>query len=292
MLSRLDPALLTCPPPPEGPAVRLRYLGTAGFVVTGAQRTLVLDPYISRPSLWKTATARLRPDAEQVRRRIPVADDVLVGHAHHDHVLDAPVLCQQTGARFIGSPSACNVARAAGLAEEQILCTRGREAIACGSAVVYGAPSRHGMSYGRVPLPGVVSVPPRWPPRVWELRHGRVLNWHIDIGGVKIVHIDTADFCGEELAGLSADVLCLCAIGRQNRPRYVQDAVRLLRPRYVVACHWDCFWVPYSAPRRLLPGVDLSGFLREIREAGAQPVLLDFDGVLAVEGEGGDGPPC
>ena len=33
------------------------------------------------------------------------ADDVLVGHAHMDHVLDAPSLCMRTGARLIGSPS-------------------------------------------------------------------------------------------------------------------------------------------------------------------------------------------
>ena len=47
----------------------------------------------------------------------PRANDVLVGHAHHDHVLDAPEVCRHTGARFIGGPDACQVARAAGLPE-------------------------------------------------------------------------------------------------------------------------------------------------------------------------------
>ena len=64
-----------------------------------AQHTVVLDPYVSRPGLLATGLRPLRPDAELIRRVIPRADDVLVGHAHHDHVLDAPELCRQTGAR-------------------------------------------------------------------------------------------------------------------------------------------------------------------------------------------------
>lgn len=292
MLARLDPQLVTIPQKPQGPAVSLRYLGTAGFVVSGAARTLVIDPFVTRPGLLTSAFRRLVPDAVQIAERLPKADEVLVGHAHHDHVLDAPELCRQTGARFVGSPSACNVARAAGLPEAQLVCTRGREYIPCGpTTTIYGAPSRHGRVYfGRVTLPGTISQPPIWPPRMWDLRHGQVLNWHIEVDGVRIVHIDSADFCAEELAPLRADVLCLCAIGRRYRPNYVRDAVRILQPRYVVACHWDWFFTRYDATPRLLPGVDLAGFLTEISETGAQPVLMPFDGEFAVatkEGEAG-----
>lgn len=269
--------------------MRLRYLGTAGFVITGAARTMVIDPFITRPGLLATGLRRLVPDTAALAAAVPVADDVLIGHAHHDHVLDAPALCQQTGARFIGSPSACNVARAAGLGDEQIVCTQGREFISCGpTATVYGAPSRHGRVYfGRVTLPGMISKPPPWPPRVWDLRHGRVLNWHINIDGVQIVHIDSADFDAEELAPLRADILCLCAIGRRYRPGYVRDVVRLLQPRYVLACHWDWFFTPYHATTRLLPGVDLPGFIDEIHAAGAEAVLLPFDGEVALASGGG-----
>lgn len=284
MFARLDPSLLTCPPPPPGPAVSLRYLGTAGFVVTGADRTLVIDPFLTRPGLLATGLQRLRPDTDKLARLLPVADDVLVGHAHHDHVLDAPAVCGHTGARFIGSPSACNVARAAGLPEEQLVCTRGREFISCGqSTTIYGAPSQHGRVYfGRVTLPGVIAEPPPWPPRVWDLKHGLVLNWHVEIDGVRILHIDSADFSAEELSQLRADVVCLCAIGRRYRPNYVKDIVRLMQPRYVLACHWDWFFTPYESTPRLLPGVDLPGFMQEVREAGAEPILLPFEGVAEI----------
>ena len=282
MFRRIDPALYRQPPDAADPTVTLRYLGTAGFQLTSAQRTLVIDPFITRPGLLATGLQRLVPDADRLARVIPRADDVLVGHSHHDHILDAPMLCQQTGARFIGSKDACNVARAAGVPESQLRATVGRERIPCGStATVYGAPSRHGRVYfGRVTLPGTIDAPPAWPPRVWDLPHGLVLNWHVEINGLRIFHVDSADIINEELKGLRADVVCLCAIGRRYRPDYIKDAISILRPKLVVACHWDWFFKPYEAHPVLLPGVDLPGFIAEVEALGAQPVVMPFDGEL------------
>ena len=284
LLQRVDPGLYT--PQIGGPqsALRLRYLGTAGFVVEGDQHTLVIDPFISRPGLLATGLAPLQVDEAALAAQIPHADDVLVGHAHHDHALDAPALCRRTGARLIGSPAVGQVGRAFGLPEAQIRVTEGREDIPSGPATVRGLPSRHGRVYfGRITLPGDILEPPPWPPRLHHLRHGLVLNWSVALAGLRLVHIDSADFIDAELAGHGADVLCLCAIGRKYRPGYVRAAVELLRPRYVVACHWDWFFTPYAEAPRLLPGVDLPGFVREVRAAGAEPVVLPFDGSLGVD---------
>ena len=285
-LYRSRPAL----PPGSTADLSLRYLGTAGFVLTGAQRTVVIDPYVSRPGLRATGFAPLVPDAALISELIPVADEVLVGHSHHDHVLDAPKLCEQTGARFIGSVDACNVARAAGLPEGQLVQTEGREDIACGSGTVRALPAAHGRVYfNRVTLPGRISEPPSWPPRVRDLRHGQVFNWLVDLGGVRVVHIDSAEFFREELQAVAdtggADVVCLCAIGRAWRPHYVAECVELLRPRVIVACHWDWFFTPWGAPPRLLPGVDLPGFIGEIEAAGVEPVVLPFGGELGLQAE-------
>ena len=262
--------------------IRLRYLGTAGFVFESLGHTIVADPYVSRPSLWKTATQKLLPDQARIQSYIPYADHVLVGHAHHDHILDAPELCRLTGAQFIGSRSSCNIARAAGLAEEQILETSGRETIQCGPHSVVGLPSRHGkVALGRVPLPGYIHTPPKWPMRTWKFRHGLVLNWHIRMSGVNIVHVDSADFIEEELTGVSADILCLCAAGRQYRPDYVRTAIETLRPKIVIPCHWDLFTTPLEAPPQLIPGIDLPGMIDEIRQCGAQAIVLPFLGEFA-----------
>jgi len=260
-------------------AVSLTYLGTAGFVLTHASRVIVLDPFVSRPSLFATLARPLVSDPSLSARTVPHADDVLIGHAHYDHILDAPAICRRTGARLVGSRAACMVGRAAGLPESQLVETRGREEIACGPITVRGLPSRHGRVFaGRVPFPGDIEAPPPWPPRISHLRHGLVLNWYVDTGALRLVHIDSADYLTEELEGLSADVVCLCAIGRKHRPRYVEEVVSLLKPRWVVPCHWDTMITPIDERPDLLPTVDLPGFLDEIRRAGATPLLTPLLG--------------
>ena len=283
-LSPVDPALYTRSGGDRGAQLHLRYLGTAGFELTAGGRTVVIDPFITRPDVQTTVSKPLVPNAAAIAQVLPRAHEVLIGHAHHDHVLDGPELCRQTGARFIGSPSACNVARAAGLPERQLVETRGGEDIALGDVGhCRGLPSRHGRVYfGRVSLPGAIPVPPPWPPRFHHLRHGLVLNWYVEMGGVRVVHVDSADFIDAELDGFTADVVCLCAIGRAWRPGYVATAVRKLRPRVIVACHWDSFFTPYGEPPRLLPGVDLPGFVAEIEALGVEAVVLPFDGVYGV----------
>ncbi len=101
-------------------SITLTYLGTAGFVFSGSNRTLVVDPYVTRPSLNQHAFTKLQSDEQLVQKWIPSADDVLVGHAHHDHILDAPCLCHQTGARLIGSEDVVRVGRAAGCRHNRI----------------------------------------------------------------------------------------------------------------------------------------------------------------------------
>ncbi|MFX5839858.1 MBL fold metallo-hydrolase, partial [Acinetobacter baumannii] len=75
-------------------------------------------------------------------RLIPEADDVLIGHAHYDHILDAPDLCRQTGARLIGSSTAVQVGIAAGLLAQtfgmKVAFTAGPALIAFASAVGTG----------------------------------------------------------------------------------------------------------------------------------------------------------
>lgn len=260
-------------------SIELEYLGTAGFVIRHPERTIVLDPYLSRPALWPTLVKPLLPNKTLIQRIIPHADDVLIGHAHYDHILDAPDLCLQTGARLIGSRATVMVGRAAGLPEAQLVETTGREDIPSGSWTVRGLPSIHGKAvFGRIPLAGDITAPPAWPPRFYQLKHGLVLNWLVDTGGLKIMHIDSADFLEEELVGQRADVVCLCAIGRKYRPNYVKDVVRLLQPKWIVPCHWDTMITALEDTPDLLPDVDLLGFIDEIKQAGCEPVLMPILG--------------
>ncbi len=265
----------------EDTHLTLTYLGTAGFVLQNAARTVVLDPYVSRPDLVETISKPLVPNKALIQQLIPAADDVLIGHAHYDHILDAPDLCLQTGARLIGSRAAIMVGRAAGVPESQLRETAGREDIASGSWTIRGLPSIHGKAaFGMIPIPGDITAPPPWPPRILDLKHGLVLNWFVDTGKLKIVHIDSADFIREELADMTADVVCLCAIGRHYRPDYVKEVVALLKPRWIIPCHWDTMMTPIHTTPDLIPGVDLAGFIQEIKDAGCEVLLPPILGTL------------
>ena len=273
-----------CHPPlvsPDKASLKITYLGTAGFILEDDRRTVVLDPFLSRPNISKSLLRPLQSNTALIKKYIPKADDVLIGHAHYDHILDAPALCHQTGARLIGSHSTCQVGRAAGLPEHQMIETQGRDQIACGDWMVEGLPSKHGIiALGRVIFPGEIKHLPHWPPRIEELKHGQVLNWHVNTGSLTIVHIDSADFINEELAGRQADIVCLCAIGRKHRPNYVKDVVRLLNPKWIIPCHWDTMITPYEAEPDYLPGVDLPGFIEEIRQEGVEPVVMPMRGEI------------
>ncbi len=253
--------------------VRFTFLGTAGFVVAGPSRTLVLDPNLTRPGLWHTAFGRLSPREDLVARYVPVADEVLVGHSHHDHALDAPAVCRHTGARLLGSHATGHIARAYGLDMAQFVEVSPRRPVPCGGAVATPYLSRHGKALlGRVPLPGDILAPPPWPPRVFHLRHGPVYHWHLDLDGVRVLHVDSADFLEDELA--PADVLLLCAVGRQYRRDYTRGILDRVKPRVVMPCHWDDFTLPLDAPARQLPGVDVESFVAEIQSLGAKAVVL------------------
>ena len=282
ILSEIDPRVYTKMPYPECPNLRVRYLGTAGFVFEANDHTIVVDPYVSRPSTWDTATKPLQPDASRIQSYIPRADTVLVGHSLHDHVLDATELCLQTGATLLGSASTANVARSAGVPESQIKIVSAHQPISCGPHIVRALPSVHGKVFmGRVLFPGHIKKVPQWPMRIWNFRHGEVLNWHLTMNGVSVVHIDSADFIEDHLKDAQADILCLCAAGRQYRPDYVKDAIQLVRPKIVIPCHWDVFTTPIEEPPRLLPGIDLDGMISEVRHHGCTPVVLPFLGEFA-----------
>ncbi|RZF49599.1 MBL fold metallo-hydrolase [Acinetobacter halotolerans] len=282
LLKTPDPIWAACSPAEaKNENLKIKYLGTAGFILSDQHRTLVLDPFISRPNLWHTLTQPLLSDPELVKQYIPQADDVLIGHAHYDHILDAPEVCKQTGARLIGSQASLMYGRSAGLSEQQMLETKGREIIECGKWQVVGLPSIHGKAlFGRVPLPGDMTTPPPYPPKFHQLKHGQVFNWWINTGQLSVVHIDSADFIEQELQGRQADIVCLCAIGRKYRPNYVRDVVQLLKPKYIIPCHWDSMVTPIDETPQLLPEVNIPEFIEEIKDCGVIPLFMPILGEL------------
>lgn len=80
--------------------LRIRWLGTAGYEISDDSTTILIDPFVSRPSPLKLL-AKIKIDTAAVDRYIlkPMQQDnleaILISHAHHDHFQDVPFIMAQ-----------------------------------------------------------------------------------------------------------------------------------------------------------------------------------------------------
>ena len=270
----------------DGWGVRLTWLGTAGFIVESPETTLLVDPFVTRPSLARIAR-KMIPDDVAIARHIPrKVDAVLCGHSHYDHVADAPRIAKHTKAKLVGSASTCAWGRAEGLPESQLV-----QIPASGALVRFGdievrfVPSRHGkVMFNRVPLVGEVLTTPRGPGRLWHYRMGGAFGLLIKAPGLSVYHNGSADLIDAELDGERADVLLACLAGRTGTENYVARLISALGPKLVVPTHHDAFFAPLERGLHLLPGIDVEGFVSEVfrRAPKASVITPDYQEPICV----------
>ena len=252
----------------ESVGARIAWLGTAGHVVEAGGVTMLLDPFLTRPSLLRTATTRLVPDEAEIARRVPSkVDAILCGHSHYDHLLDAPLIARRTGAMLVGSHTTCAFARASGVPESQLCIVPPTGAtVRIKDAEIRFVRSRHGrLTPLGVPFPGAVDAPPRLPARLFHYKMGGAFGVLIRAGGVSLYHNGSADLVDAELDGERADVLLVGLAGRRYTRNYVARLVHALGPSLVVPTHHDAFFAPLAHGVHLLPRIDLDGFVTDVR---------------------------
>ena len=294
-VARLCPRRRPAPalrPPARDPAagdLRIRWLGTAGVVLRTPGTTLLVDPFVSRPSLLEALARPLVPDLESIRAHVPArVDGIACGHGHYDHLLDAPMIAQLTGATLAGSRAVCNVGRAARLPADRLVeIAPSGGAWRVGDFEVRFVRSRHGLLAGRVPHPGDIVAPPRLPARWFEYRLGDPFGILVRGAGVTVYHNGSANLVDEELRGLQADVLLLTLALSDATPRYVERLVGLLSPKVVVPIHWDSFFSPLEDGVRRLPWIDVDAFAAEVRAVAPDATIVepDYDRELIVPAE-------
>ena len=262
-------------------AVRIAWLGTAAHVISTATTTVLVDPYVSRHSLGRVATRRIEPDDAAIARWIPQkVDAVLCGHSHFDHLHDAPRIAKKTGAKLVGSTTTCAFARAEGVREDQLVeIPKGGGRTKIGDVDVRFVPSRHGrIALGRVPFPGEVRSPPRLPAHIWDYKMGGAFGVFIEAAGTRIYHNGSADLIDTEISGERADVLLVGLAGRKATSNYLSRLLSALSPAIVAPTHHDAFFAPLDRGLHLLPGIDLDGFVSEVRAHAprAQVAFSDY----------------
>lgn len=257
--------------PSDPHALAIQWLGTAGFRLQFQGKHLWFDPHLTRNSLKELALGRIAPNESRVLRYVDAADAVVVGHSHFDHAMDAPVLARHFGAHVYGPEDTLVYCRGLGVPEAQLHALHGDHTThQVGPFEVGARKSTHSpFALGRVPFPGqireVFQVPAR--PSAWRVGQVLIPQVTTDLGHnrrLTFAHVGSAALLEAELHGLQADVVMACTIGRHATPRFTHRLLDALKPKLVLPCHWDQFWLPIDAPVRQIPSNDLAGFLREV----------------------------
>ena len=95
-------------PPPQNPDVLvLRFLGVANYELAYRDNVILLDAGIDTLSWWEPSGVT----PEMMTRDV---DAILIGHAHGEHLWDAPFIAEKTGALVVADPIAMRWIRGTG----------------------------------------------------------------------------------------------------------------------------------------------------------------------------------
>lgn len=191
----------------------ITWLGHSGFKIETSEHTILIDPFITGNPMTGT-------DATTI-----AADFILLTHGHADHVGDTVDIAKRTGATVLGNFEVGNWIKAQGVENVQTPNTGGTAPLEFGTVhltLAFHSSSMPDGSYGGQPNGLYIT-----------LNNGR-----------RIYHAgDTALFSDMQLIGEKGIDLAILPIGDYFTmgPQDSLQAVRWLRPRFVMPCHYNTF---------------------------------------------------
>jgi len=96
-----------------------RWLGTGGIEFRYQETIVLVDPFLTRPTLFNLIWRPLHPNSELIKRHLPRADQILITHSHYDHIMDVPEIMRYTAAKAYGSPLAMQILQRSGVAPQR-----------------------------------------------------------------------------------------------------------------------------------------------------------------------------
>jgi L-ascorbate metabolism protein UlaG (beta-lactamase superfamily) len=245
---------------PKG-AVSFRWWGTAGWRIDIGDRTVLVDPFLSRidtglfTGAFKTDTP-LTVDTDVIDPRVGKATTVLVTHTHWDHFMDVPYIAGRTGARVFGTLTAYHLGLAYGVPATQLSAVKGGEVLDFGDHTIEVVGSLHSRnaSYS-VAFPGVRVSQPARPATIADLPEGDTLGYLLRVeGGPSVYFTGASDVAERNLTGLAPDVAMVAMQSASTTADYLPRLLAGLDyPKVVVPVHWDNFETPLRNPPVVAP---------------------------------------
>lgn len=240
--------------------VTVTWLGVTTLLFDDGETQILIDGFFSRPTLADILLRRpVDNDAPQINyamnefrmRRLAA---IIPVHSHFDHAMDVGAIANRSSASILGSESTAQIARGAGVPEDQIIVVEGRKIFEFGKFRVTMHPSRHAPVgwRGSVPMDGTIDTPLRTPQPVSAWRMGGAYTIVIEHPqGVAVVQ-GSAGFTKYALRHVAADVVLLGvaqldALGKDYAEVYWQHVVTATGSHSVYPIHFDDFTKPFGS---------------------------------------------
>ena len=263
-------------------AVTVTWLGVTTLLFDDGETQLLIDGFFSRPSV---ADILLRlpvdNDAPQINyainefrmRRLAA---IIPVHSHYDHAMDIGAIANRSSASVLGSASTAEIARGAGVPEDQIIVVETDDSFEFGNFRVTLRPIGHAPIgwRGTVPIDGIIEEPLTTPQPISAWRMGGSYTVIIEHPQGTALVQGSAAYKKYKLQDIAADVVFLGvaqlnSLGRNYAELYWQHTVTATGSHSVYPIHFDDFTQPFGEvvlPPRFIDNFETtSKWLEEFR---------------------------
>lgn len=267
---------------PSLDAVTVTWLGVTTLLFDDGETQILIDGFFSRPTLLDallgravendSATINYVLDEYRMRRLAAI----IPAQSHFDHAMDIGAIANRSSASILGSTSSANIARGAGVPEDQIIVAidGGKYRFGRFSITMIESPHAPIGWGGSVPVAGTVDEPLSLPAPIWSYREGRSYSIIVEHPhGTTLVHA-SGGYDETGLVGRRADVVMLSVamldgLGKDYAEKYWQSVVTTTGATHVIPIHFDDFTQPFGEillyPRILSDLIEISQWFEAFR---------------------------
>jgi hypothetical protein len=220
-------------------AFHFRWLGAAGLEFSNNGYTLLIDPYLSRLSLFQVLFGKAKPDEHKILSTITAANAILVTHGHYDHLMDIPAIAKKFNCPVYGSRETCFLLKSCGVEKHDIHEVAPGDKMDVGPFSVRVMKSSHPDSViYKLFAHTKTAASPR---RAFDFGMDSHFSYQIAMGSLTCLTDP-----GKETV---KDVVDILFINTFQGLRIVRHCLKTANPSVVVPIHWDNFFKPISGSR-------------------------------------------
>lgn len=244
----------------QGEDIKITFFGNTTLLFDDGDTQVLIDGFITRPSIPELLFLRLKPDgdkADHIIEQYGMKDKleaVFVAHTHHDHVMDAPHFSEAADAVMYGSSSTLNVGRGHRIDESQLSLLEGQNTVEIGDFIVSAIPSIHSEPTAFNDNIGQeIEEPLEQPAHALRYKEGGSFDFYIQHGEKDILVRPSFNYAEGQYDNLDVDLLFLgiTGYGKEDvnyRQAFYEETVLETSPETVVPIHWDNFTAPAEEP--------------------------------------------